>query len=82
MSKEPKVGTKEYWKEAAMRLARCCVTVIQSGGKLGMGSGLLISKDETGRKIVRRWDQGHLEALKYIGIEFEDAPAKKRRRSP
>jgi hypothetical protein len=74
-----KEGTKAWWKEAAMQLARCCVTTIQTGGKLGMGSGLLIGKKD-GKTVVRRWDEEHLAALKFIGIEFEDAPKKRKRR--
>ena len=69
---------KINWRKAALALARCVIADIQSGGKLGMGSGLVFSKREDGSPVVQRWDVEHLAALEYIGIEFEDAPKKRK----
>lgn len=70
--------TKINWRKAALALARCVVADIQSGGRLGMGTGLVFSKRDDGSSVVQRWDVEHIAALRYIGIEFEDAPKKRK----
>lgn len=62
------------WKTAALKLAKCVVTTIQSGGKIGMGSGLVMHRDKAGKMHVERWDKDFVEALAYIGIEVVDKP--------
>ena len=71
------------WRTAAIKLARCVVWTLQTDGKLGMGSGMVM-KVVNGKKIVERWDKDLIEALAFIGIEVGEKPAKKSKpaRSP
>ena len=75
---KPKQPPGFTWRKAAVKLAACVVTVIKTDGKIGMGSGLVMTKDADGRTIVQRWDRDFIAALNYIGIEVHDRPAKKR----
>lgn len=63
------------WRKAAVMLAQCVVATIQTGGKIGMGSGMVMKKVD-GKTTIERWDKDFIEALAFIGIEFEDKPKK------
>jgi hypothetical protein len=65
-----------YWKEAAMKLAHCVITTVQADGKIGVGSGLVMSK-VNGKTTIERWDKAFIEALAFIGIEVVDSPRAK-----
>lgn len=62
------------WKTAALKLARCVVATIQTDGKIGAGSGLMLRRDADGKSHVERWDKDFVEALAYIGIEVVEKP--------
>ncbi|HSX22898.1 MAG TPA: hypothetical protein VLE97_09015 [Gaiellaceae bacterium] len=64
-----------HWREAAIKLARCVVATLQADGKIGMGSGMVMSVKD-GKKIIERWDKDFQEALAFIGIEVVDKPPK------
>ena len=64
------------WRTAALKLARCVVWTLQTDGKLGMGSGMVM-KVVNGKKTVERWDKDFIEALAFIGIEVGEKPSKK-----
>ena len=63
------------WRQAALKLAACVVATIQTDGKIGMGSGMVM-KVEDGKKTIERWDKDFVEALAFIGIEMVDKPPK------
>lgn len=63
------------WRKAAVMLANCVVATIQTDGKIGMGTGMVMKKVD-GKTIIERWDKDFLEALAFVGIEFEDKPKK------
>ena len=67
------------WRKAAIKLAGCVVATLQTDGKIGMGSGMVM-KTVGGKKTIERWDKDFVEALAFIGIEVGDKPAKKSRR--
>lgn len=67
------------WRTAAIKLARCVVWTLQTDGKCGVGSGMVM-KVVDGKKIVERWDKDFIEALAFIGIEVGEKPARKRAR--
>lgn len=67
-----------YWREAAMKLARCVVMTVQTDGKIGMGSGMVMSKVD-GKTTIQRWDKDFIEALAFIGIEVVDKPPAKKK---
>lgn len=62
------------WRQATLKLAKCVVATIQTDGKIGVGSGLVM-KIVNGKKAVERWDKDFIEALAFIGIGV--VPAKK-----
>ena len=64
------------WRTAALKLARCVVWTLQTDGKLGIGSGMVM-KVVNGKKTVERWDKDFIEALAFIGIEVGEKPSKK-----
>ena len=64
------------WRKAAVMLAKCVVATVQAGGKIGMGSGMVM-KVVDGKKSIERWDKDFIEALAFIGIEFSDEKPKK-----
>jgi hypothetical protein len=66
------------WRKAALMLAKCVVATVKTGGKIGMGSGMVL-KVENGKKAIERWDKEFVEALAFIGIEVGDKPAAKRK---
>ena len=73
------------WRKAAVMLAKCVVATVQAGGKIGMGSGMVM-KVVDGKKSIERWDKDFIEALAFIGIEFSDEkpkpkPSRKRARA-
>lgn len=63
------------WRKAAVKLAACVVATIQTGGKIGMGSGMVM-KVEGGKTTIERWDKDFIEALAFIGIEVTDRKKK------
>ena len=64
------------WRKAALMLAKCVVATIQTGGKIGMGTGMVM-KVVDGKKTIVRWDKDFVEALAFIGIEVVDKNPKK-----
>lgn len=71
-----------FWREAAMKLARCVAFTLQADGKPGVGSGMVM-KREAGKIIAERWDKDFKEALAFICLEVVDKPdTKQRRRRP
>ena len=64
------------WREGAVKLARCVVWTLQTGGKLGMGSGMVMRVVD-GKKTIERWDKDFIAALSFIGIEMVDKKPKK-----
>ena len=59
------------WRKAALKLAKCVVATIQTGGKIGMGSGMVL-KMVDGKRTIERWDKDFVDALDFIGIEMVD----------
>ena len=66
------------WRKAALMLAKCVVATIQTGGKIGMGTGMVM-KVVDGKKTIERWDKDFVEALAFIGIEVVDKKPKRDR---
>ena len=64
------------WRKAALKLAKCVVATIQTGGKIGMGSGMVL-KMVDGKRTIERWDKDFIEALDFIGLEMVDKKPKK-----
>jgi hypothetical protein len=64
------------WRKATIKLASCVIATLQTDGKIGMGSGMVM-KVVDGKKIVERWDKQFIEALAFIGFEVG---AKKKKR--
>jgi hypothetical protein len=67
------------WREAAIKLARCVVMTLQTNGKIGVGSGMVMSVVD-GKRVIERWDKDFIEALAFIGIEMTDKKPDKSRR--
>ena len=63
------------WRKAALKLAKCVATTLQAGGKIGVGSGMVM-KVVDGKKTIERWDKDFVEALAFIGIDVVDKPKK------
>jgi hypothetical protein len=82
VKKDQKHGSDHecFWREASMKLAKCVVLTLQTGGKLGVGSGMMM-KEKDGKRIVERWDTDFIEALAFIGVEVVDKPKEQKRRS-
>ena len=59
------------WRKAALMLAKCVATTLQTGGKIGVGSGMVMKRVD-GKTTVERWDKDFIEALAFIGIEMVD----------
>jgi len=59
------------WRKAATMLAKCVVATVQTGGKIGVGSGMVM-KVVGDKKTIERWDKDFIEALAFIGIEVSD----------
>ena len=82
--REPDEGTTTHpnfdhmcdWRKAAIMLAKCVVATIQTGGKIGMGSGMVM-KVVDGKRTVERWDKDFVAALDFIGLEVVDKKPKK-----
>lgn len=75
-TKRPGLEHECAWREAAVKLARCVVMTIQTGGKIGVGSGLLFNRET---RKTERWDKEFIEALAFIGLEVTDKPKRRRR---
>jgi hypothetical protein len=59
-------------KTAATALAGCAISALQSGGKLGVGSGMMISIDpKTKERRVRHWSTQFFDALDMVGIVYD-----------
>ena len=65
------------WRKAALKLAACVAATIQTDGKIGMGSGMVL-KIEDGQKTIERWDKDFVEALAFIGISVTSMKPTKR----
>lgn len=61
-----------FWRKAAIKLASCVAATLQTDGKIGMGSGMVM-RVRNGKKSLERWDKDFVEALAFIGIEVTDA---------
>jgi len=72
-TKKPDLKHKCDWREAALKLAKCVVATLQTDGKIGVGSGLVM-KVKDGKKVIERWDKDFIEALAFIGVEVVDKP--------
>ncbi len=72
-SKKPNLKHKCDWRVAALKLASCVVATIQTDGKIGMGTGMVMKKVD-GKTVIERWDKDFIEALAFIGIEVVDKP--------
>jgi hypothetical protein len=72
-TKKPNLKHKCDWRVAALKLARCVVATLQTDGKIGMGTGMVMQKVD-GKTIIERWDKDFIEALAFIGIEVVDKP--------
>lgn len=69
------------WRKAAVKLAACVVATVKTGGKIGMGSGMVMRVVD-GKRTVERWDKDFIEALAFIGIEVTDGkPSRPKERS-
>ena len=64
------------WRKAALMLAKCVAATLQTGGKIGVGSGMVM-KVVDGKKTIERWDKDFVEALDFIGLEVVDKKPKK-----
>lgn len=73
---EPNFDHDCDWRKAAMKLAKCVVWTIQTGGKLGVGSGMVMRVVD-GKQTVERWDTELIEALAFIGLEVVDKKKRK-----
>jgi hypothetical protein len=71
--KTPNLKHQCDWRVAAIKLAGCVAATLKTGGKIGMGSGMVM-KVVDGKKIIERWDKDFIEALAFIGIEVVDKP--------
>ena len=83
-SQQPSLEHHCDWRKAALMLAKCVVATIQTRGKIGMGSGMVM-KMVDGKRTIERWDKDFVEALAFIGIELVDkieAPDKKTTKKP
>lgn len=69
----PKLDHQCDWRVAAVKLARCVVATLQSDGKIGVGSGLVM-RTRDGKRVVERWDREFVEALAFVGIEVVEKP--------
>lgn len=73
-TKKKTYSAKEYEELRAMtvELANCCVLVLQTRGKLGVGSGMIMSKGKslTDRTIVH-WTTRFFDALDAVGISYD-----------
>jgi len=63
------------WRKAAVMLAQCAVATIQTGGKIGMGSGMVM-RTIGGKTTIERWDKDFIAALAFIGVEVSDKKPK------
>lgn len=59
------------WRKATVMLAKCVVATLQTDGKIGMGSGMVM-RVKDGEKTIERWDKDFIEALAFIGIKLVD----------
>jgi hypothetical protein len=71
----PGKGADFDWRKATLMLAKCVIATVQTGGKIGMGSGMVMSVVD-GKKTIERWDKDFVEALAFIGIEMVDKKPK------
>lgn len=61
------------WRVAALKLASCVIATLRTGGKIGVGSGLVMKRVH-GKTTLERWDKDFIEALALIGVEVVDQP--------
>jgi hypothetical protein len=64
------------WRKASLMLAKCVAATIQTGGKIGMGTGMVM-KVVDGKTTIERWDKDFVEALDFIGLKVVDKKPKK-----
>ena len=69
------------WRKAALKLAKCVAATIQTGGKIGMGTGMVMTMVD-GKTTIERWDKDFVEALNFIGLEVVDKKPKKPKPQP
>ncbi len=71
----------EELRASTVKLAQCVYMTLASGGKLGVGSGMVL---DTKTKTVRHWSTEFFDALDSIGLVYDREaffkPTKKRRR--
>jgi len=78
-SQHPGLDHQCDWRKAALMLAKCVAATVQTGGKIGMGSGMVM-KMVDGKTTIDRWDKDFIEALAFIGIEMIDKVEQKPKR--
>ena len=76
----PSFGHNCDWRKAAIMLTKCVVATVQTDGKIGMGSGMVM-KVVDGEKTIERWDKDFIEALDFIGLKVVDKKPKLKRRA-
>jgi hypothetical protein len=59
-------------REATLRLASCVILALDTRGRIGVGSGMLLLRNpKTGKVVLKRWEEGFFDALDAIGIEYD-----------
>ena len=71
MPREKKTRTEAEYQElkkATIALAKCVKFTLDTGGKPGVGSGMLYNRET---KQVTHWETDFFDALDLIGIEYD-----------
>jgi hypothetical protein len=70
--KKKTYSAKEYneLKKATIALAKCVNLTLQSRGKIGVGSGMMI---DTRTKKIEHWSTQFFDAMELIGIKYDRA---------
>lgn len=69
----PSLDHQCHWRTAAMKLASCVVATLRTNGKIGVGTGMVMTR-VNGQTVIERWDKDFIEALAFIGVEVVDRP--------
>lgn len=61
---------KEYeeLRQMTVALAKCAILTLQSNGKLGVGSGMVL---DLKTKVARHWSAQFFDALDAVGIVYD-----------
>jgi len=67
-----KANKKPFPREATLRLASCAILALDTRGRIGVGSGMLLLRNpKTGKVVLKRWEEGFFDALDAIGVEYD-----------